>query len=204
MLVLCADGKGIVTRPEALRPGIAAKTAAASTKLDTRLSKGEKRNRKRLAEVGAVYDLSPVPRSAADVMAPDTNCEPVPAPKAKSKWVTATLADAAAEVLGRIFNEAEGRDPDHKRTWVALVDGNNHQIERLHAEAQARGVKLNILVDLTHVLEYLWAAAWCFFTKPDRAAETWVQDRTLGDVRLVGQCRPRSTSGGRSGRHARR
>lgn len=175
MLVLSADGKGIVTRPEALRPGIAAKTVAASTKLDTRLSKGEKRNRKRLGEVGAVYHLARVLRT--------------PAPKARSKWVTARLADAAAEVLGRIFNEAEGRDPDHKRTWVALVDGNNHQIERLHAEAKARGIKLNIVVDLIHVLEYLWAAAWCFFTEPDRAAETWVQDRTFdalnGDAHAV-------------------
>ena len=38
-------------RPEALRPATAAKAEAASHKLECRLSKGEKRNRKRLAEV---------------------------------------------------------------------------------------------------------------------------------------------------------
>ena len=55
-------------RPEALRPQTARKAPAATPKLKTRLSKGEKRNRKRLAEVGAVYDLTPVPRHPTDVM----------------------------------------------------------------------------------------------------------------------------------------
>lgn len=53
VLVISADGKGIVMRPEALRPATKAKAEAANHKLECRLSKGEKRNRKRLAEVGA-------------------------------------------------------------------------------------------------------------------------------------------------------
>ena len=69
VLVLSADGKGIVMRPDSLRPATAKAAAKARTKLTTRLSKGEKRNRKRLAEVGAVYDLAPVPRQATDVLA---------------------------------------------------------------------------------------------------------------------------------------
>jgi len=67
VLVVSVDGKGIVMRPDSLRPATEAAAAAATTKLETRLSKGEKRNRKRLAEVGAVYDLAPVPRTPADV-----------------------------------------------------------------------------------------------------------------------------------------
>ncbi len=58
LLVISADGKGIVMRPDALRPATAKAAAAATNKLECRLSKGEKRNRKRLAEVGAVYDLT--------------------------------------------------------------------------------------------------------------------------------------------------
>ncbi|MGI8653073.1 MAG: hypothetical protein ACR2I7_09790 [Geodermatophilaceae bacterium] len=54
VLVISADGKGIVMRPDALRPATAKAAAAATHKLQCRLSKGEKRNRKRLAEVGAV------------------------------------------------------------------------------------------------------------------------------------------------------
>jgi len=56
VLVLSCDGKGVVMRPEALRPATA--KAATSRKLATRLSKGEQRHRKRLAEVGCVYDCA--------------------------------------------------------------------------------------------------------------------------------------------------
>lgn len=182
VLVISADGKGIVMRPEALREPTARKAALAATKLKTRLSKGEKRNRKRLAEVGAVYDLEPVPRCAADVMAAQPTGEPpapAPAPAAKNKWVTASVVDDAAEVVHEVFDEAERRDPAHRRRWVALVDGNNHQIERIEAEAAARAVEVTVVVDLIHVLEYLWGAAWCFFEEADPAAETWVRDRAL-------------------------
>ncbi|MHB1919962.1 MAG: ISKra4 family transposase [Acidimicrobiales bacterium] len=142
---------------------------------------GEKRYRKRMAEVGAVYDLCPVPRSAADVLASkhDDGVSAPPAPKATGKWVTASVADDAAEVVTRVFDEAERRDPRHKRTWVALVDGNNHQIDRINAEAENRELKVTVLVDLIHVMEYIWSAAWCFFAQGDQAAEEWVRAKTL-------------------------
>ena len=180
VLVISADGKGIVMRPDSLRQATAKAAAAATTKLTTRLSKGEKRNRKRLAEVGAVYDITPVPRSPNDVMTSKAGEDPPPeAPKAKNKRVTASVVDDAAEVVGRLFDEAERRDPDHKRRWIGLVDGNNHQIDRIGAEAKARGIDVPIVIDLVHVIEYLWGAAWCFFSEGDTAAEDWVRDRVL-------------------------
>ncbi len=154
LLVISADGKGIVMRPDALRPATAKAAAAATNKLQCRLSKGEKRNRKRLAEVGAVYDLTPVARTPADVLASKAGETPPPAPKAGAKWVTASVVDDAATVIATVFDEAERRDPTHARRWVALVDGNNHQIDRIEAEAQTRGVDVAIVVDLIHVLEY--------------------------------------------------
>ena len=69
-------------RPEALRPQTARKAQAATPKLKTRLSKGEKRNRKRLAEVGAVYDLTPVPRHPTDVMGGEKTREKTGQPSA--------------------------------------------------------------------------------------------------------------------------
>src|SRR5487761_1584505 len=50
VIVLSCDCKGIVMRPDGLRPTTAAKAANARTKLKGRLSKGEKANRKRIAE----------------------------------------------------------------------------------------------------------------------------------------------------------
>ena len=129
VLVISADGKGIVMRPDALRPATAKAAATETNKLECRLSKGEKRNRKRLAEVGAVYALTPVARTPVAILAPKAGEAPPPAPEAKAKWVTANVAQDAAAVIGKVFDEAERRDPCHCRQWVALVDGNNHQIE---------------------------------------------------------------------------
>ena len=180
VLVISADAKGIVMRPDSLREQTAKAAAAATNKLATRLSKGEKRNRKRMAEVGAVYDVAPVPRTPHQVMASKADDEhPPEAPKAKNKWLTASVVEDAAEVVGRLFDEADRRDPAHMRRWVALVDGNNHQIDRIGAEAKSREIDVTIIVDLVHVLEYLWAAAWCFFAEGDTAAEEWVRDRAL-------------------------
>jgi hypothetical protein len=178
VLVLSADGKGIVMRPEALRPATAKAAANSTTKLVTRLSKGEKRNRKRMAEVGAVYDAEPVVRTSADILTRtntrgDTDSD---APVAVNKWLTASVTDDAATVVSQIFDEAHRRDPAHARTWIALVDGNNHQIDQIHTEAGKRGVDVTILCDFIHVLEYLWKAAWSFHDEGDPAAEDWVRD----------------------------
>jgi hypothetical protein len=63
--------------------------------------------------------------------------------------------------------------------WVALVDGNNHQIERIKAEARTRKITVSILIDLVHVLEYLWKAVWSFHKEGDPEAEDWVRRQAL-------------------------
>ena len=207
VLVLSADGKGIVMRPDALRPATARAAAAARNKLECRLSKGEKRNRKRLAEVGAVYDLTPVVRGPADVLASKAGEAPPAAPRAKAKWVTASVVEDAAAVIAQVFDEAERRDPHHRRRWVALVDGNNHQIDRIQAEAKARGTNVTIVVDLVHVLEYLWGAVWSFFAEGDPTAEAWVRDRALavleGNAREVAAGIRRRATATRLSKHQR-
>ncbi|MCA1678008.1 MAG: ISKra4 family transposase [Actinobacteria bacterium] len=177
VLVISCDGKGVVMRPDALRPATREQAQKASGKLKTRLSKGEKRNRKRIAEVGAVYDATPAPRSAQDILpAGESERESARAgPLAKGKWLTASVACEAAQVVCEVFEEAERRDPGHARPWVALVDGNNHQIDRIEAEAAERGSEVAIIVDFVHVLEYLWKAAWSFHREGDPAAELWVR-----------------------------
>jgi hypothetical protein len=176
-LVLQADGKGIVMLPGALRPATAKAAAAGKNKLATRLSPGEKRGRKRMAEIAAVYDCKPVPRTPGDIITSPgkgkkKNKEP--GPKATGKWLTASVTDDIAAVIRDAFGEAERRDPQHKRTWAALVDGNNAQIDAMTAEAAARGVTVTIVIDFVHVLEYLWKAAWSFFEPGDPDAEAWV------------------------------
>ena len=162
-----------------MRPATAKAAAAATPKLANRLSRGEKRNRKRLAEVGAVYDLIPVARHPGDVFAGHDAGPAPPPPRAQAKWVTASIVQDAAVVVANVFDEATRRDPDHQRRWVALVDGNNHQIDRITTEARQRHVDVPIVIDFVHVLEYLWGAVWCFYNEGDPAAETWVRDKAL-------------------------
>jgi hypothetical protein len=179
-LVLQADGKGIVMLPGALRPATAKAAAAGKNKLATRLSPGEKRGRKRMAEIAAVYDCTPVPRTPAGIITPpgkDTKKKKEPGPKAAGKWLTASVTDDIAAVIAAAFDEAGRRDPQHKRTWVALVDGNNAQIDAMKAEAASRSVTVTIVIDFVHVIEYCWKAAWAFFEPGDPGAETWVADK---------------------------
>jgi hypothetical protein len=73
--------------------------------------------------------------------------------------------------------------------WVVLVDGDRHQIELIQAEAARRKAAVRLVIDLVHVLEYLWAVAWCFHARDDPAAEDWVAVQALavlaGRVRQV-------------------
>jgi hypothetical protein len=190
-LVLTFDGKGIVMLPGALRPATAKAAASAEGRLATRLSPGEKNSRKRMAELACVYDAAPVPRTPEDIIStpaqkqrkkkaqagkPKRRGKPRE-PQASGKWLTASVTDAIPAVIASAFDEAERRDPQHKREWVVLIDGNNTQIEAVTAEAASRGVRLTIVIDFVHVLEYLWKAAWSFFDKGERAAEEWVADQ---------------------------
>jgi len=67
-----------------------------------------------------VDDLTPVPRTAADILPKgEEQRQAAAAPKAAGKWLTASVTDDAAQVIKAGFDEATRRDPDHKRVWVA-------------------------------------------------------------------------------------
>ncbi len=93
--------------------------------------------------------------------------------------MTASVTDDIPAVIAVAFAEAQRRDPQHQRKWIALVDGNNPQIDAVTAAAARRGVTVPIIIDFIHVLEYCWKAAWSFFGKGEPAAEEWVADQAL-------------------------
>src|SRR6266508_1605046 len=57
-------------------------------------------------------------------------------PQPRRSAGTASVVEDAAEVVGRVFDEADRRDPERKRRWVALVDGNRHQIDCIETQAK--------------------------------------------------------------------
>lgn len=176
-LVGTCDGKGVVMRPDSLREETRKRAQQHQNKLKTRLSRGEKANRKRMAELASVYDAPPAPRSIDDIMPiGDPRESPNPAPVAKNKWCTASVKEDAATVIAAMFDEMQRRDPAHARDWVALTDGNKHQLDCVKAEAARRDATITIVLDFVHVIEYLWKAAWCLHAEGDPAAEVWVRD----------------------------
>jgi hypothetical protein len=122
VLVLTGDGKGIMMRPEALRPATAKAAAAGQNKLATRLSPGEKHGRRRMAELACVYDAAPVARKPEDIFTlpgkGKDGKERRRGPKAKGKWLTASVTDDVPAVIAAAFDEAEHAAG---RPWLALA-----------------------------------------------------------------------------------
>jgi hypothetical protein len=178
-LVISADGKGVAMRPEARRR----RTKAPEQKVRTfekRAGTGEKKGCKRMAETGCVFDVAPgQARAPEQVMRPDPGGEPPARPHAVNRWYTCDITAGRDVTIGKVFDEADRRDPGHRRTWIALVDGDIYQLGLIQAQAAARGITLAIVIDFIHVLEYLWKAAWCFHAPRDPAMEHWVTAQGL-------------------------
>jgi len=171
LLVGVADGKGVPIRraePQPKKP---------------RLGTGEKPNKKKEAVVTAVYTVDPFVRTADDIVreiADDgTMVEPaVPGPKRprpKNKQTRATLKgkDVAFVELRRQF---DARDPEGNKQWIALTDGAEALQERVLKYLGA-GRQIVLVLDIMHVLDYLWDAAYGFHDKGSPEAARWAMDK---------------------------
>jgi len=179
--VITADGKGVVLHEQDLKEQTRKAAQNRKQKMEKRLSKGEKKSAKRMATVAAVYNTDRFERTAEDVIA-ETGCKIAKAkrPRPEKKRVWASIEKTPEEVIAEAFEEASHRDPNHEKDWVALVDGNNTQIRILHRMAQDKDIKLTIIVDIIHVIEYLWDAGRAFHPESGPGLENWVQHRLLG------------------------
>jgi hypothetical protein len=176
-LIISLDGKGIVMRPEDLREQTKKAAANEKHKLKTRLSKGEKRHRKRMAEVATVYDIEKHVRSAQSIMGLE---EKPTQPRARNKRVWASIEREHDMVTEEAFLEALHRDPGRKRPWAVLVDGQPQQIRNIKACIKRHRLgKAVLILDLIHVIEYLWKAAYCFHAEGSPEVEKWVKERIL-------------------------
>jgi hypothetical protein len=180
LLVLSTDGKGIVMRHADLREATRLAAEKKANKLETRLSPGEKADRKRMAQVCTVYSLEPWHRTAADVMHTmrDENTDSKrPCPSDKRVW--ASVEKHPRQAIRDAFDEALRRDPERRRRWVVLVDGEPRQLAYVKAEAKRVGVKVTLILDVVHVLEYLWLAGRALFGGSTSETENWVGHRLL-------------------------
>jgi len=145
VIMMQADGKGIAMRPEHRKN--AGKADAGHPGI------------KKMAEIVAVADFTPAIREPEDIAAPPARRQAHPGPKARDKWVSASVTESIEDMIAAAFEEAGRRDPERVRQRVFLVDGNKQQITAIQDQAEERGLKVPILIDYIHVSGYLGKAA---------------------------------------------
>ena len=179
-LILTLDGKGIVMIPDSLREATKKAAENEKHKMQTRLSKGEKRGRKRMATVAAVYDVEKFVRHPSEIMMRSSEKDEASRPHARNKRVWASVEREALAMTEEVFEEALRRDPQQKRPWAILVDGQSHQLHNISVCIEKFKLKRpEIILDFVHVLEYLWKAAFVLHAEGSEEAEEWLRERAL-------------------------
>jgi len=168
ILVAAVDCKGIpIVKPGGAQPTL-------------RLAKGQKANKKRMATVAAVFTRAPWVRTPEQVVeslfptgrrAPGDVATP---PRPENKRVWASLLKGKTTVIQEVAEEMERRDPSGSKTRVALTDGERALQIRVEGK-----LSVTLILDLMHVLEKLWKAAYVFHAEGSLEANLWVLDRIL-------------------------
>jgi hypothetical protein len=167
ILVAAVDGKGIpMVKPEGAQP-------------KARLTKGQKANKKRMATVATVFTRAPwvrTPQQVIDSLFP-TSRKPSQAtlpPRPENKRVWASLRKGKTAVIQEVAEEMHRRDPTRSLTRLGLTDGERALQIRVNDK-----LHVTLILDLIHVLEKLWKAAYAFHPEGSLEADLWVIDRAL-------------------------
>ena len=191
VLVVSADGKGVPMRrslEQRLQEehGVRPHKRQHKTdyeKAEKRRMRGTPASRKQMAYVGVAYGIAPWPRSAQsllDEMHRNEKQQDRPSPQNKRYWAEMTqvqkdqVCPGAARLFRALRQELLARDAGRRKPWICLMDGQRSLWELLKKHLpEAVGI-----LDLFHVTEKLWQAAYDFHPEASAAAEQFV-DRYL-------------------------
>lgn len=178
--ILTFDQKGVIMRKDDLREPTRKKAETQTRKLESRYSRGEPHGRKRMSTVAAVYTIKRYDRSALDFIKglrriKDVTPKPRPSPESKRLW--ASLEEDPRDVIRDAFQEAMKRDPNGKKRWIVLIDGDEKLETWVTEVAKECGVDVEICLDVIHALEYLWKAGRAFHKESTPELEAWVLER---------------------------
>ena len=165
VIMMQGDGKGIALRPEHRKNAGKADTAHPGIK--------------KMAEIVAVADFTPAVREPEDIAAPRARRRAHPGPKARDKWVSASITESIEDMIAAAYDEADRRDPQRVRQRVFLADGNKQQITAIEAQAAERGLKVPVLIDYIHVSGYLGKAAAALHPGDPVTAGQWADGQLL-------------------------
>ncbi len=178
ILVHTGDGKGIPMRKEGLRE--ATRKRAMKQKQSQRRSTAEKKHRKREALVASVYTVKPHVRTIDDIMADfwgEAERKDTSPPRPEQKRVWASVSKEKDEIFQEMAEEGQSRVAG-VTTAAFVCDGANilQELAKKILQPQFDGTDITfvIILDLLHVLGYLWKAALVFFPDGDRQTEACV------------------------------
>jgi hypothetical protein len=181
LLLASSDCKGIRVVPEALRDATrkaAEEEQAEAVRGDPMANKKPRSHDKRMAVVTAVWEQSPEPRTASDIV---SELRRTPGkrpkksrPKPRNKRVWASIEKDLATGVGEMFDELDQRDPECKRHVPMLVDGDENQQTAILDEARRRNRTVTIVLDIIHVIHYLWLAGSALCRGKSAATDIWV------------------------------
>jgi hypothetical protein len=132
-----------------------------------------------MAAVAAVWQQEPVRRTADDIVAelqrtPASKASKPKLPRPQNKRVWASVEKKVSTSVGEIFDEFDRRDPDRTRTATVLVDGEEDQQTAIFDHARIHRRSVTIVLDLIHVIHYLWLAGFAICRGNRAGTEAWV------------------------------
>src|SRR5262249_4427569 len=107
--------------------------------------------------------------------------KPMPRPRPVNKRVWASLQHEPEAVIAEAFREASSRDVARTQKWVAVVDGEEGQLDLVELAAQRQCAEITVVLDVFHVLGYVWAATRAL----EGGDEKRTQERALDRMRSI-------------------
>ena len=108
---------------------------------------GTRRGIKKMAEIVAVADFTPAVRQPEDIAAPPARRQAHPRPKARDKWVSASVTESIEDIVAFHRRGRPPRPASGSGDGSSSVDGNSRRITAIEAQAAGRGLKVPVLID---------------------------------------------------------
>ncbi len=166
-----------------------------SAKIKGRQGKGEKKQKKKEALVGVSYTVDKHIRTAEEIAnnlifpeTTETDKKKIQAPKGQNIRRMASLTKSKAEVVKEIERESNLRNPENIKENIVLIDG-MPALQKLVEDNFSRVKNYTIILDIIHVLEYLYIVAHVLFKESSPEAKKYVHKQLLsilnGNTNLV-------------------
>ena len=177
IFVATVDGKGVVMKNSQIKEKPSNRQFRKMRKIGEKKrpqynekKKEVKRGKKKMSTVIGVYTVASHRRTAESFLKKDKKEKKRPHPS--NKVIQATLRSKEMGIK-RLKKEVKKRDSRKGKQSVALVDGEHKLRELLKIHLPW----FTIIIDIYHVMEYLWKGAYVLYKEGSAKATNWMTDK---------------------------